>query len=235
VQLSAAFQRADPDLVLHLAATFSGELAEICAVNVEPARHLLDLVRRSGNRARVVLIGSAAEYGVVSPGENPLREDHVLMPVSAYGVSKAWQTQLMGLYCSDGVDVICARVFNLWGPGVSDRLFAGRLRRQIDEVLAGTRGRIEVGPTNAVRDYLSTAEAAVQLMAIASRGKAGQVYHVASGIPVTVRDWMVQQLNMAGLDASLVQESPGLSNRSGYDVPEIYADVSKTRGLLEAA
>jgi GDP-4-dehydro-6-deoxy-D-mannose reductase len=235
VQLSAVFQRADPDLVLHLAGTFRGELAELCAVNVEPARNLLDLVRRSASRARVVLIGSAAEYGVVGPGENPLPETHVLMPVSPYGVSKAWQTQLVGFYSSHGVDVVCARVFNLWGPGLSESLFAGRLQRQIDEVLAGTRSRIEVGPANAVRDYLSTEEAAVQLMAIASRGMAGHVYHVASGIPIRVRDWMLQQLEKSGLDASVVQESPGLSNRSGYDVPEIFADVSKTRGLLEEA
>jgi nucleoside-diphosphate-sugar epimerase len=169
----------------------------------------------------------------VHPDENPVREDRVLRPVSVYGMTKAWQTQLAGLYAARGVDVAVARVFNLEGPGMSERLFVGRLQKQIQEVLAGSRQVIELGPLDATRDYLSTAEAAEQLLAIAAYAPAGSIHHVASGVPVTMRALMERMLAASGLDAGIVRENRELSNRSGYDVPAIYADVGATMALLK--
>lgn len=234
-QLSAVFNQAEPDVVLHLAATFTGNLDEAYATNVAPAKHILDLVQRSRLNTRVILIGSAAEYGVIRRDENPVQESRVLAPVSIYGVSKAWQTQLVGLYRSRGLDVVCARIFNLYGPGVSGHLFAGRLRNQIDEVLAGKKSVIEIGPLTAIRDYISTEEAAIQLLAIAAHGESGEIYHVASGVPVTMREILMCQLvEKSGLDPSIVQESSSFSNHSGYDIPTIYADITKTKQLFAA-
>lgn len=222
----------EPDLVLHLAATFANDFDEAYSVNVAATRHLLDTVEQSGRRTRILLVGSAAEYGVVRSDENPIREDRVLAPVSIYGLTKAWQTQLAGLYATRGVDVVVARIFNLDGPGLSERLFIGRLQKQIEEVLAGRKSAIELGPLSAIRDYVSTNEAADQILAIATRGNAGRVYHVASGIPVTMRAVLARYLTSSGLEASIVREEAALSNRSGYDVPAIYADVSSTSQLM---
>jgi len=152
------------------------------------------------------LIGSAAEYGVVRLEENPIREDRVLNPVSIYGLTKAWQTQLAGYYASSGVDVVVARVFNLDGPRLSERLFIGRLQKQIAEVLACQKTVIELGPLTAIRDYVSTDEAADQVLAIAEHGETGRVYHVASGLPVKMRDILVRYLSIHKLDASIVHE-----------------------------
>lgn len=231
-QLATVLDEVQPDWVLHLAAVFTDNLVEARTVNVEPAQQILEWVRHGKRSTRIVLIGSAAEYGVIRPEENPIREDRVLAPVSAYGVSKAWQTQLIGYFAQCGVDVVCARIFNLYGPGMSDRLFAGRLYRQMSEVLAGQRSVIEVGPLDAIRDYLDTATAAVQLLAIAHYGCSGEIYHVASGIPLSMREFLNRELASAGLDPVIVQEAVALSNHRGYDVPVIYADLAKTRTLL---
>ena len=230
---AAALADAGADCILHLAASFGNELDEAIAINVAAPRALLDALLARGSATRVLLIGSAAEYGVVEPEQNPLREDCVLRPVSVYGMTKAWQTQLASLYAARGADVAVARVFNLDGPGLSERLFAGRLQRQIELVLAGQQSIIELGPLGATRDYLSTADAAEQLLAIAARAPAGSVHHVASGTGVTMREFMLAKLATAGLDAAIVREAPALSNRSGYDVPRIYADISRTRALME--
>jgi len=232
-QLATVLDEVQPDWVLHLAAIFTDNLVEARAVNVEPAQQILEWVQHGNRSTRVVLIGSAAEYGVVRPEENPIREDRVLAPVSAYGVSKAWQTQLVGYFARCGVDVVCARIFNLHGPGMSDRLFAGRLDRQIGEVLTGHRSVIEVGPLDAIRDYLDTATAAVQLLAIAHYGCSGQIYHVASGIPLSMQEFLNRELASAGLDSVIVREAAALSNHSGYDVPVIYADLAKAQALLQ--
>lgn len=229
----AALAEAGADCIVHLAASFGNDLDEAIALNVDAPRALLEAVLARQGATRVLLTGSAAEYGVVEAHDNPVREDRVLRPVSAYGMSKAWQTQLASLYAARGVDVVVARVFNLDGPGLSERLFAGRLQQQIERVLAGQQALIELGPLGATRDYLGTGEAAEQLLAIADGAPAGSVHHVASGTPVTMRALMLAKLAAAGLDPAIVREAPALSNRTGYDVPMIYADISRTRALME--
>jgi GDP-4-dehydro-6-deoxy-D-mannose reductase len=189
-------------------------------------------VKQKSLKTRVVIIGSAAEYGVVNIAENPIRESRLLAPVSVYGLSKSWQSQLIGLYRSAGLDVLGARVFNLYGCGISDLLFAGRVQNQIRDVLDGKKESIEVGQLTAVRDYISTEDAAIQLLAIIQRGLPGEIYHVASGVPVTMQEILQRQLTAVGLSFSIVKESAQFSNRSGYDVPMIYADISKTLEIM---
>ena len=232
-EVEAALAQIQPDLVMHLAATFSGDFAEAYAINVAASQCMLDVVEKAAKPARVLLVGSAAEYGVVQPEENPVREHRLLGPVTVYGLTKAWQTQLAGMYAQRGVDVVVARVFNLDGPGMAERLFVGRLQKQISEVVSGTRREIEIGSLLATRDYLSTDNAAAQIMAIAKHGESGQVYHVASGIPVTMRDLLTRHLAANQLDFSIVRESAGSSTHTGYDVPVIYADVSRTMELMK--
>jgi len=231
-QIALAIERTRPALILHLAATFSNDFNEAYAVNVAATRHMLEAVEASGQPVRVVLVGSAAEYGPVTADENPIGEDHVLRPVSIYGITKAWQTELAYLHASRGVNVVVARIFNLTGPHLSERLFVGRLHKQINELHRGERARIEVGPLSAVRDYLPIDEAVTQLLAIANYGEAGRVYHVASGRPVTMREMLVRELAAHGLDESVVVEGTDLTNRRGYDVPAIYADIARTVALL---
>jgi len=230
-QITNTLESIQPDYILHLAATLTSSLEEAYKINVQSAHHLLDFVEKNRLNTRVVLIGSAAEYGVVQPDESPIHETHALFPVSVYGLSKAWQTQLLGLYASRGVDVICARVFNLFGKGLSNKLFAGRLDSQIQAVLAGQKYTIEVGALTAIRDYISMDKAACQLIDIMQYGKTGEIYHIASGLPVTMHEFMRLQLKRHGLDESLVRTSPECSNRQGFDVPVIYADIAKTKAL----
>lgn len=226
-------ERTRPDLILHLAATFSNDFDEAYTVNVAAARHILEAVAALGRQVRVVLIGSAAEYGSVIQEENPISEDRVLRPVSTYGITKAWQTELAYLHASRGTNVVVARIFNLSGPHLSERLFVGRLHKQIDEFHRGERTQIEVGSLAAVRDYLPIDEAVTQLFAIADFGEAGEVYHIASGRPVTMRELLLRELAAHELQESIVVEGVDLTNRSGYDVPSIYADISRTTGLLK--
>jgi len=233
-QLAETVQRIKPNFIFHLAATFSGDFDEAYALNVESSRHLLDAVQHADSGARVILIGSAAEYGAVQREGNPIDEEHVLNPVSVYGLSKSWQTQLAGIYSRRGVDVVVARVFNLNGPNMSEQLFVGRVQCQIQDVVAGRKSVIEVGSLSAVRDYVHIAEAAEQILAIAAHAECAQVYHVASGIPVTMRDILVGYLSKYNLEASIIREGGKLTNHVGYDVPVIYANISKTSQLLKA-
>ena len=232
LQVSSAIRFVNPSLIIHLAATFVDEFEPAFATNVRGAMNLLDALKESDSTARVILVGSAAEYGLVSSEENPIREDRLLRPVSIYGLTKSWQTNWGVLCAHQGQDVVIARIFNVDGPGLSSRLFVGRIDQQIREVGAGQRQRIEVGSLSAVRDYISIEDAIHQLMAIVDCGKAGQVYHVASGMPIKMRDLLGKRLAMNGLDFDIVDEESSRSRRTGYDVPVVYADITRTMALI---
>ena len=231
-QIAAFIEGERPDVILHLAATYSADLKEAYTANVEASHNILECLHRSGMQTRVLLAGSAAEYGAVREEECPIPEDRALMPMSVYGLTKAWQTQLAGLYARLGVDVVIARIFNLDGPGLSDHLFLGRLQRQILELSKGERSLIEVGSLSATRDYVTIEQAAEQILAIAEYANTGGVFHVASGIPIRMREILCQYLVNHNLDASIVREDAALSNRVGFDVPAIYADMTQTKKLL---
>lgn len=233
-QIVRAIVETQPDLVLHLAATFSDDFDAAYAVNVAATRCLLEAVAMARRDVRVVLVGSAAEYGLVDPAENPIRENHCLRPVSVYGITKAWQTELAYFYASRDVDVVVARPFNLIGPNLSDHLFIGRLQRQIRELKLGERRFIEIGQSAAVRDYLPIDAAADQLLAIAERGICGHVYHVASGRPVVMKDLLMREIHAHGLDGSVLLDGGQVLNWQGYDVRAIYADITSTMALISA-
>jgi nucleoside-diphosphate-sugar epimerase len=223
-----------PTHVFHLAASFSGNLDVDITVNATSARHLTESIREAGLTSRIILIGSAAEYGLVSRSENPIKEDRVLCPVSIYGISKALQTHLAGFYAHEfGSDVVVARIFNLILPGLAERMFPGRIEHQIARLKQGETDKILVGNLENWRDYISGQQCAEMILDITTYGRRGEVYHVASGEPVKMRRLLEEMLVQNDLTWSVVQEKTEGGSRSGYDVPIIYADICKTRALLE--
>ena len=224
-----------PQRIFHLAGSFANSYDLDYPVNALSARHICETLREERSEARLILIGSAAEYGVVHPRENPVREDHVLQPVSVYGLTKALQTHFATYYAQcHAVNVVVARLFNLLAPGLSERLFVGRVEREIARFQRGEIKVIEVGNLESQRDYLAIGDAVSLLALIADKGKAGEIYHMASGHPVRMRDLLADMLAEAHLDMSVVREGQAAGGKVGYDIPIIYADMTKTNGLVES-
>jgi nucleoside-diphosphate-sugar epimerase len=109
----------------------------------------------------------------------------------------------------------------------------GRAERSIDRYRAGEIETIEVGHLGNQRDFVSGIDAASQLNAIASRGASGEIYHVASGRATVIREVLHTLLADAGVPYSAVRE--GTAVRTDYDPPVVYADMSRTRALLNRA
>jgi GDP-4-dehydro-6-deoxy-D-mannose reductase len=180
---------------------------------------------------RVVVAGSAAEYGAVAAESNPVGEDHPARPHSVYGVTKLLQTESSLFYWRRfGVDVVIARIFNLLGPGASERLFVGSVEQQIRRVRDHSLDCLTVGNLDASRDYLAPARAAEALITLMRCGGAGEVYNVGSGVPVPMRDLLRALLAEGGVETCPVREQVATAEK-GHDVPVIYADVRKLRRL----
>lgn len=232
-QIERYIIKAEPDEIFHLAATFTEHFDDAYSINVVTTRKILEICKKIGKPTRVVLIGSAAEYGMVQPDENPVSEERVLRPISTYGLTKSWQTELGYLYASMGLNVVIARIFNLIGVGLSPALFIGRLHKQIAELNNGERSIIEVGSLLSIRDYISIEDAVNQLLSVSELGKSGNVYHIASGRAVVMRDLMINELYKHGYDESVIFSDPDKKNRLGIEVAAIYADIRKTTALLK--
>lgn len=221
-----------PDLLFHMAGSFTNNFDIDFSSNVICAKNILDAIVNNGLSTRVLLMGSAAEYGEITQEENPVSENHVLRPISVYGWTKAAQTQLASLYASThGVNVTVARTFNLKGPGISDKLFVGRVEQQIKAVLAGKASRITVGNTRAKRDYIDINDACPMYYLIATRGLAGKVYNVGSGKAVTMKDVLIEMLKDAGLDYTIIDEGVNGKATPHSQVNIIYADTGKVNLL----
>jgi nucleoside-diphosphate-sugar epimerase len=221
-----------PNLIVNLAASYKENFAEAVSVNVIGSQNILDSVYKLGLKARVVLIGSAAEYGDVTFEENPIPETRVLRPHSVYGMTKALQTNLANFYAPLGVDVIVARLFNIIGKGLSDRLLIGSLEKQIEELKKSQRSVIEVGNLDAIRDYISAEDAAKKLINIMSYGKAGEVYNVASGVGSKVRDIVTNLLEENGLSETLLLSNDRVNKSQSRSSYVVFADVKKYNKLV---
>ena len=73
--------RTRPDRIFHLAGSASGEFERDRAVNADGARFLCEAACALALSARIVVIGSAAEYGLVAPAENPVVVETLTTPV----------------------------------------------------------------------------------------------------------------------------------------------------------
>ena len=224
--------RLRPQLIFHLAGNYIDTHDLDYSINSLGAKHIIGALIEEDINTRVILIGSAAEYGIVSPNENPIKENRALCPVTVYGLSKAFQTQL-GIYFAQNsnIEILIARMFNLQAPGLSEQLFIGRMEKQITAFLRGEIKEIVAGNLDSQRDYISVDKAIEQLNMIAKKGKSGEVYHIASGQPIKMKELLHKMLLDARIDPSKIKEDIGAIGKIDYDVPVIYADMTKTNKL----
>lgn len=230
--VEAMVKRIRPRLVIHLAGSFQNNLAADLAVNSLSAGWIAETLLANSDDARLVLVGSAAEYGLISADENPVPETHALRPVSVYGLTKTMQTQIGTYYAAArGADVVIARLFNVFGPGLSERLFIGNAERQIERFRRGEIEHLVFGNLDSERDYISTDEAARLIMLLAERGERGSIYNIGSGQPVRMRELLKRMLAVAGISHAPIRERQIEGRAAAVDLPCIYADVSRLRAL----
>ncbi|MEN3272809.1 MAG: GDP-4-dehydro-6-deoxy-D-mannose reductase [Actinomycetota bacterium] len=218
-----------PDVVYHLAAaSHVGDSwsapAQVVRINSEGSLNVL-LAAVAAGVERVVLIGSAEEYGHVTPEQLPITEDTPLRPVSPYGASKA-AAEMLASYIVRGRDlpVVCVRPFNHLGPGQSDRLVASTLAQQVarnersggDEILAG-----DLSPK---RDFSDVRDVVRAYRLLAEKGRPGEAYNVCSGRAVAIRE-MADIL--IGLSTHPMKVTLDAERLRPVDVPVLHGDNSK--------
>jgi GDP-4-dehydro-6-deoxy-D-mannose reductase len=198
-----------PAAVFHLMGQVRGPDAAIRSSNVESARVLLDAVCAEAPRARVILVGSAAEYGAVPRGLQPVRETFAGAPVGAYGRAKREVAALAARYAHErGVHAVLARPANVIGAGIPDTLVVGAIVHRLRAAIAGPPPRsIRIGATDAIRDFVAAGDVADGFMRAADRGRAGEAYNLCSGEGHTVADVLGRLCSLAREEVRVRQDA----------------------------
>jgi GDP-4-dehydro-6-deoxy-D-mannose reductase len=224
--------RKQPEVIYHLAAQANPQasLADprgTWALNLGGALNLLEAVRASGLKPRVVLVGSGVCYGNPDPGRLPVAEDCPLRPNNPYAASKA-AADLLGVqhYLSYGTDVVVARPFNHAGPRQSSAYVLGALARQVAEVEAGLKPRVEVGNLDVVRDFTDVRDVVRGYRLLAEKGAAGEVYNLGTGRGTRLRDALDTLAARAGRPVEVFVDPTRVRP---VDQPLLVADPTKLR------
>lgn len=211
--VARAIRAAHPEVVIHAAGrTPPGEPDLFYRANTLTTLHLLDALRATGAPVRLILAGSAAELGPVAETDLPVAEDHACRPADAYGMSK-WLSTCAGLSTRPPLEVIVARVFNLIGPGQPLTRAFGRFAAQLNDRGGGPRS-LAVGDLDARRDFVDVRDAARALVALASAGRGGRIYHVGTGISHRVGDGLAHLIRRSARGVE-VRVDPGLTTNLG--------------------
>lgn len=188
--------RVRPDYVVHLAGAMPpADGAALWTANVGATQNLLLAVHEANPAARVVSIGSAAEYGATLAAA--VDEGHACRPTTEYGRTKLAQTFVaLGLARQVGLHVCVARPFNLIGPGMPPKTVVGEACAQLAASPAG--GTIRLGRLTAHRDFVDIRDAVRAYWAIATGGEAGEIYNVCSGVAHSVESVIQRLVAQAG-------------------------------------
>lgn len=235
-KLEAELRSASPDYILNCTGATSGTAADLMRINLSTTARLLETIAKSGIRTRLVHIGSAAEYGP-GPIGRPVAETMSARPMSPYGIAKLAATQLVAAFAASaagaaaGQEAVVLRVFNALGPDMPPGTLPSAALRRLRDAVANSAPRIEMGPLDAVRDFVDVRDIAAAVVAAcrAPRLEAA-IINVGSGIGHSARE-LVQALAERVAYAGEIGEAAAGSPRSS-DVPWQVADVSLADRLL---
>ncbi len=231
VATSQLVEEVRPDLVFHLAAYSRVGASwahpwEAYETNLRTQLSLLEALVATGQRPRVLIVGSNEAYG--KPEHLPVDERHPFQPVTPYGVSKAAQ-DLMGLqyHLAHNMPIVRVRPFNHIGPRQDLGFVCADFASQVARIEAGLQEAvIRVGNLSARRDFTDVRDVAAAYYLAITKGKVGDVYNVGRGEAHAIQE-ILDILVQASRVPIRVEVDPKRLRPS--DVPEVICNAGKLR------
>ena len=221
-----AVERADPELVYHLAAFGvdrpSEDPRQAVLVNVMGTVHLLEAVRERHLR-RFIYIGTCYEYAC---GENPIGPDTSLAPANIYAATKSGGALACRSYervCD--LPLVIVRPFQSYGPWQSIRQLIPYV---IVSLLEGEDVRVTSG--RQTRDFVFIDDLVNALLLVSERDDAvGQTFNLGSGRGTPVRTVVERIVELLGGDGTV--EFGAMPHRPA-EIWDIWSDNTRAHALL---
>jgi GDP-4-dehydro-6-deoxy-D-mannose reductase len=199
--IAQALNRIQPQIIVNCAGIV--ENSEKANLNPIFVRNLLgEIVKCKLKPKEIIILGSAAVYGVVDNPDIPVTESVPLGADSIYGLSKIGETEVANEYRKKfGLPIIEARIFNPIGVGMHQRFLIPRILNQIEEIKKDSRRPIEISRLDAKRDYIDVKDVALALKAIIEGQPRHFVYNIGSDVSTSNEELLVLILRGAGLSS----------------------------------
>jgi len=207
------FKKVAPQAVVHLASMASvGESFQqpqlTLTNNLAATCNVLEAMRHVAPKARLLMVGSAEQYGIVAPEDLPLQEDQPQHPASPYAVAKLAQEHLtLQYHRSWDLDVVLTRSFNHSGPGQSNRFVLPAFAEQIAQCEIGQHDAVlQVGNLDAQRDFLDVRDVVRAYVALLEKGQNGRCYNICRGEAFRIHDLVEELLQRSRVPMQLHQD-----------------------------
>ena len=230
-ELAALVRSVRPDAVVNCVGRLSGDTVQLVEANVLVTARMIEAVAREAPAARLVVLGSAAEYGRTPHGCH-VGEDYAAGPITPYGVTRLASTQLVLLAVSgQRLDAAVLRVFNPIGPGTPPENLLGRAAASMRAALRDGKDTVTLGPLGAYRDFVDVRDLATAITAAALADQVKEpVLNVGSGQPVRCREAVSLMAEIAGFTGRVVEANPPPERSSSVDWSA--ADLSRIERSL---
>lgn len=180
------FTSLQPDIVVHLAAIHfipycNQHPFEAADINIRGTMNVLKACKQIKSLKKLFFASTAAVYPI---SDEAVNEDHDLLPLDIYGISKLTGEHLCKeFHLETAVDTIVCRFFNAFGPNETNPHLIPEIEKQLRE---GMR-TIKLGNLTPKRDFIHTydmASAVGQLLNLENIGY--DVFNLGRGIEYSV-------------------------------------------------
>ena len=195
------------------------------------ATRILEAIRSSRIKARFYQASSSEMFGSATP---PQSEETPFEPRSPYAIAKTyayWMTinyrEAYDLFAVNGI------LFNHESPRRGETFLTRKVTRAVARILAGLQDKVFLGNLDARRDY-GYAPEYVEVMWRMLQKENPDDYVVGTGVAPTIREFVQEAFDYAGLDwEQYVEIDPRYFRPTEVDY--LQADSSKARKMLDWA
>lgn len=205
-RLAKTLAAAAPDAVVNCAGVTGGDPVTLAEVNARGPAVLCAALREAAPTARLVHLGSAAEYGPGTP-DVPVTESAPACPVTPYGVTKLAGTVAV---TSADLDGVVLRVGNPVGPGAPVAGLPGRMAALLRSAGTGPEAVLRLGDLSAYRDFVDVRDVAGAVgLAATTPGRLPPILNIGGGAAVAVRELVRGLARRAGFRGTLEESTEG--------------------------
>ena len=193
------------DAVVHLGGMASGSEANsdpviawmVNTMGTVRLVNALGKLRQGGADPLLLFVSTAEVYGAGRP--KPRIETDDLQPCSPYAATKlAAEVSALEANRRSGLRVVVARPFPHTGAGQDTRFVVPAFARRVLEAKRMQASEIKVGNLDPIRDFLHVDDVVDAYALLLELGCSGEVYNIASGRGVSVKDLLLIVSEAAG-------------------------------------
>lgn len=214
-----------PSFVINCIGSYENNLNRDIYNNCAISELLLNTIIKNKIKIKIILIGSASEYGTKLKSYFA-KEDDLLRGKTKYSISKIAQYNIFNIYKNNkNLNIIYLRIFNINSNNSPQKLFIGNLNKQIREFKKKKIKKIILKNINSYRDFIEIPNLTYQINLILNYGKSGEVYNIGTGIETEIKTILKEKLTKNNIDIKHISLNNSL--RRDY----LVANTDKVKAL----